>query len=139
MLRRCALLTMAAVAILFGGDRASGPIAAEMALPMLKATEPAEICLRPGFEYGGGSAGQETGERTGALAVPADWPGRDVPGGDACGAVPPPAVGERRPGVVLRDPGVGEEEEATWRSLQEGATKGVAASPPQGESVIPSY
>jgi DNA-binding beta-propeller fold protein YncE len=52
-----------------------------MAMPMLKATEPAEMCLAPSAEYGYGSA-QAGEERTGALAVPADWPGKDAPGGD---------------------------------------------------------
>jgi len=87
MLRRLAVLAAAAVVILFSEDRASGPIAAEMALPMLKATEPAELCLRPDFDYSSQSS-QRGGALSGALAVPADWPGKDAPGGD----VPPTRI-----------------------------------------------
>jgi DNA-binding beta-propeller fold protein YncE len=88
MLRRLTVVSAAAVLILFGGDRPSGPIAAETALPLLKATEPAEFCLRPDLFYDD-QAGQRSAPRpAGALAVPADWPGRDVPGGD----VPPTRI-----------------------------------------------
>jgi DNA-binding beta-propeller fold protein YncE len=87
MLRRFTVLSAAAAIILFAEDRATGPIAAETALPLLKATEPAEFCMRPDFEYGAQSA-QRGGAPTGALAVPADWPGKDVPGGD----VPPTRI-----------------------------------------------
>ena len=87
MLRRLVLLSSAGVLILFAGDRPSGPIAAETALPLLKATEPAEFCLRPDLFYDT-QAGQRSGGPTGALAVPADWPGSDVPGGD----VPPTRI-----------------------------------------------
>lgn len=89
MLRRLAVVAMVASVLLFGEDRGRGPISAEMAMPMLKATEPAEFCLRPDLDYGlrsaqaGGAAA-----RNNALAVPADWPGKDVPGGD----VPPVRV-----------------------------------------------
>jgi 6-phosphogluconolactonase (cycloisomerase 2 family) len=89
MLRHLTTLALAAVVILLGTDRSAGPIAAEVALPMLKAIEPEEMCLRPGpAEFGGGQAADRTAERTGALAVPADWPGRDVVGGD----VPPTRI-----------------------------------------------
>jgi DNA-binding beta-propeller fold protein YncE len=87
MLRRLTVLSAVAVVVLFGGDRPSGPIAAETALPLLKATEPAEFCLRPDLFYDA-DAGQRSQAPTGALAVPADWPGTDVPGGD----VPPTRI-----------------------------------------------
>jgi DNA-binding beta-propeller fold protein YncE len=88
MLRRFAFLSsVAAVLVLLGDSWAIGPISAEMALPMLKAAEPAEICLFPRPEYSQNS-GQSGGARTGAAAVPADWPGRDALGGD----VPPARI-----------------------------------------------
>jgi DNA-binding beta-propeller fold protein YncE len=87
MLRRLAVVSAAAAVILFGDDRATGPISAETALPLLKSTEPAEFCLRPDLEYGIQAA--QRGEAAGgALAVPADWPGKDAPGGD----VPPTRI-----------------------------------------------
>lgn len=82
MVKRFAVLAVGAAVIISGSNRASGPISAETALPLLKAIEPGEICLRPEFAYGGGQAGKEP---QGALAVPADWPGKDARGGD----VPP--------------------------------------------------
>lgn len=83
MQRHVTFLAVAVLLIVFA-DRSAGPISAEMALPMLKATEPADMCLRPGADDGY-SATQVGGVRTNEVAVPADWPGRDVPGGD----VPP--------------------------------------------------
>lgn len=80
MLRRFAFVAVAAFLILIGEGRATGPISAEMALPLMKSTEPAEICLLPGAEYGQSS--QAGPERSGALSIPPDWPGRDVIGGD---------------------------------------------------------
>ena len=88
MLRRFAFLSIAAALVVFGRHGGSnGLISAETALPMLKATEQAEMCLMPRAQYGQASA-QSAGERTGALAVPADWPGRNVIGGD----VPPTSI-----------------------------------------------
>lgn len=82
MTQRVAMAAAAAAIILFSGNRVSGPISAEMAKPLLKATEPMEICLRPDLypEYGAGQQGAQ--ERRGPLAVSADWPGDDVIGGD---------------------------------------------------------
>lgn len=84
MLRRMGVVAAGAVVVLLGGGPSAGPISADMALPLIKATEPAEMCLTPDFSYGQ-SAAQGGGEPTGALAVPADWPGKDAVGGD----VPP--------------------------------------------------
>ena len=87
MLRHFSVAAAGAAIIVFGGSRASGPIAAEMAKPLLKATEPAEFCLMPeAFEAAG--APQTRGGLRGPLAVPADWPGKDVIGGD----VPPTRI-----------------------------------------------
>jgi DNA-binding beta-propeller fold protein YncE len=83
MLQRFACLAMAALVWLAFDDRYAGPISAEMALPLIKATEPADMCLMPGeplLEFG--QARRVTADES---AVPADWPGKDVPGGD----VPP--------------------------------------------------
>jgi DNA-binding beta-propeller fold protein YncE len=88
MLRRMAVVGVAAGVLIFADDRSNGPISAEMALPMLKATEPAEICIRPEFDYTQGQGkGQASAERPGPLAVPADWPGKAI-GGD----VPPTRI-----------------------------------------------
>lgn len=82
MLRRFSFLAVAALLFLFT-DRSAGPISAEVALPMLKATEPADMCLWPAqHAY---SASQAGGVQAAEVAAPADWPGRDVIGGD----VPP--------------------------------------------------
>jgi hypothetical protein len=59
-------------------------MSAEMAAPMLKATEPSEICLMPALNYSGAGY-QAAAGLSGALAVPADWPGKAAIGGD----VPP--------------------------------------------------
>lgn len=82
MIQRVTVAAAGAALILFGGNRVSGPISAEMAKPLLKATEPAEICLRPDTysDYAGGQQGAQ--DRRGPMAVPADWPGKDVIGGD---------------------------------------------------------
>ena len=88
MLRRFAVLSAAAVVVLMCEDRATGPIAAETALPLLKSIEPAEFCMRPDLTYAEQAAAQRGSGPTGALAVPADWPGKDVPGGD----VPPTRI-----------------------------------------------
>jgi DNA-binding beta-propeller fold protein YncE len=81
MLRRVLLPVIAGLLLLFA-DRASGPISAEMAMPMLKATEPPAMCAWPDADlgYSMAQAGQARADQ-----VPAAWPGRDVPGGD----VPP--------------------------------------------------
>lgn len=84
MVQRFAVLAVGVAVIVSGSNRASGPISAETALPLFKAIEPAEICLRPEFEYGSGG-GQAGKDLHGALAVPADWPGKEARGGD----VPP--------------------------------------------------
>jgi DNA-binding beta-propeller fold protein YncE len=89
MLRRFAVLSAAAVVILMCEGRATGPISAETALPLLKSTEPAEFCIRPDLNYiDEDQSGQRSAAASGALAVPADWPGKDVPGGD----VPPTRI-----------------------------------------------
>lgn len=92
MLRRVTFSGLVAVAILVVVDRPSGPISAEVAMPLLKATESPEMCMRPDLypdEYSDGNGysvdGQAQRPAGGALAVPADWPGKDVIGGD----VPP--------------------------------------------------
>jgi hypothetical protein len=86
MLRRLLLPVVATILVLFA-DRAAGPISAEMALPLLKATETPEMCAYPQVTpaYSSSQAGQA---RTDAAAMSADWPGREVPGGD----VPPVRV-----------------------------------------------
>ena len=86
MLRRFAVISAAAVVLLVCEDRATGPMAAETAATLLKSTEPAEFCLRPDLTYAEQAA--QRGGAQGALAVPADWPGKDVPGGD----VPPTRI-----------------------------------------------
>src|SRR5689334_1774005 len=94
MLKRLAVAAVFAASLALGGANAPGPIAAEMAKPLLKSTEPAEICLRPEMfpdedsAYQGTQAGGAAEDRRGPLAVPADWPGKDVVGGD----VPPTRV-----------------------------------------------
>jgi DNA-binding beta-propeller fold protein YncE len=81
---------LVAVLLLLGIGRTEGPISAETALPLLKSTEPDEICLMPRAGYAHGDAQQTLPgqEPTGALGLPADWPGREVTGGD----VPPTRV-----------------------------------------------
>ena len=72
------------VLLIVMSDRSMGPISAEMAMPLLKATEPPDMCLMPhaGYSYAAAQAGAE---RPAEEVVPADWPGVDVLGGD----VPP--------------------------------------------------
>jgi hypothetical protein len=81
MLRRLTTAAVLTGGILVVSGQSPAPMSAEMAAPMLKATEPSEICLRPELNYAPGGF-QAPGARTGALAVPADWPGKDVTGGD---------------------------------------------------------
>jgi DNA-binding beta-propeller fold protein YncE len=81
MLGRAAAVTTVALVVLVSRGPALTPISAEMAVPLIKAMQPDEICLRPDFDYQAAS-GQARAASTGALAVPADWPGKDVPGGD---------------------------------------------------------
>ncbi len=78
---------LAAVALLVMADRPSGPISAEMAMPLLKATESPDMCLRPDL-YPDADDAEAQAAPGGALAVPADWPGRNVIGGD----VPPTRI-----------------------------------------------
>jgi DNA-binding beta-propeller fold protein YncE len=89
MIQRMAMVAMVAAVVLAGSDRATGPISAEIAKPLLKSTEPAEICLRPDMypAYAGAGLAQAA-DRRGPLAVPADWPGKDAIGGD----IPPTRV-----------------------------------------------
>src|SRR6266511_3188524 len=61
-------------------DRYAGPISAEMALPLIKATEPADMCTMPGEPYL--AYGQASRISADDSTVPADWPGKGVPGGD---------------------------------------------------------
>jgi hypothetical protein len=86
------MITLAIVAafLVFGSDHSAGPISAEMALPMFKATEATEVCLMPPVSYSAEQVGAtRTGvDQTGALGLPADWPGRDVVGGD----IPPTRI-----------------------------------------------
>lgn len=79
-MRRLTVLAaaVATLVIAFGDTRSAGSISTEMALPMLEALEPAEICLMPEAGYAGAAA-QSAG---GTVAIPDDWPGRDVPGGN---------------------------------------------------------
>lgn len=79
MVQRLVLVTVAAVFVVMADDRAQGPISAEMALPMLKATEQADICVMPQAQYA--QAARGVSSQSGAAAVPANWPG-SVPGGD---------------------------------------------------------
>jgi len=82
MMQRVAVAAAGAALILFGGNPASGPISAEIAKPLLKAVEPAEICLRPDLYPAYAAVGQDAQDRRGPMAVAADWPGKDVIGGD---------------------------------------------------------
>ena len=86
------VITLALVAafLVFGSDRTAGPISAEMALPMFKATEATEVCLMPPVSYSAEQVGatRTSADQTGALGLPADWPGRDVVGGD----IPPTRI-----------------------------------------------
>lgn len=91
MLRRVTLSALVALAVLVAGNRPSGPISAEMAMPLLKATESPDICLRPDLypdEPDEAEYQAQAPRPAGALAVPADWPGKDVVGGD----VPPTRI-----------------------------------------------
>lgn len=82
-MRRLMTLAFAIAVILLGNGRPAEPIAAEVALPLLEATQPGEMCLMPGAGAEAGTeAGQAAADRLGPLAVPADWPGKDVLGGD---------------------------------------------------------
>ena len=89
MIQRMAMVAMVAAGVLAASDRATGPISAEIAKPLLKSTEPAEICLRPDMypAYASADLGQAA-DRRGPLAVPADWPVKDAVGGD----IPPTRV-----------------------------------------------
>ena len=91
MLKRFALAAVGAAVIAVGGADTAGPISAEMAKPLLKATEPAEFCIRPQAypdDEAAFQAGAPAADRRGPMAVPADWPGKDVVGGD----VPPTRI-----------------------------------------------
>jgi 6-phosphogluconolactonase (cycloisomerase 2 family) len=92
MLKRLSVIAAGCAIVVFGGSRTSGPISAEMAKPLLKATEPAQFCLMPdgpdGYEYSQTSAPQTRNGARGPQAVPADWPGKNVLGGD----VPPTRI-----------------------------------------------
>ena len=79
MVRHAVVLGLACVLIVFGSSP-SGPTAEEFTRTLLKSTEPAEICLRPGTRY---AETQGSGApQYGTLPYPGDWPGRDVLGGD---------------------------------------------------------
>jgi 6-phosphogluconolactonase (cycloisomerase 2 family) len=93
MRRSFAVIALAVAVLAVAQEQSTGPISAEMALPLLKSTEPPEICLRPDLSYTEGIAQAraeraERNDRPGPLAVPADWPGKDVIGGD----VPPTRI-----------------------------------------------
>ena len=84
MLRRFAVLSAAAVVVLMCEDRATGPIAAETALPLLKSIEPAEFCMRPDLTYAEQAAAQRGSgaDRCTGRACRLAWQGRlggDVP------------------------------------------------------------
>src|SRR5215207_2587730 len=79
MLRRVLFPLIAALLVLFAG-RSSGPISAEVATPMLKATEPADMCAWPQDDPGYRLT--QAAQRRSDEAIPADWPGADTPGGD---------------------------------------------------------
>jgi DNA-binding beta-propeller fold protein YncE len=85
-LRPAITVSLIVLLSLLGRGRSSDPIAAETTLPLLKATEPDEICLMPPRAHYTGA--QAAADRSGALALPADWPGRNVVGGD----VPPTRI-----------------------------------------------
>ena len=76
VLRTFASLAVGVLLIVMS-DRSMGPISAEMAMPLLKATEPPDMCLMPhaGYSYAAAQAGAE---RPAEEVVPADWPGVDV-------------------------------------------------------------
>lgn len=89
MLRHFSVVAVGTAIVVFAGNRGSGPIAAELVKPLLKATQPAEFCLMPdAYAYSGADAPQRPATVRGPMAVPADWPGTDVIGGD----VPPTRI-----------------------------------------------
>ena len=83
MMRHFPTVTLACLLIVLGGSTSAERTAAEIALPLLKSTEPADLCLMPSTPaYAETSAMLQD---YGSLPVPADWPGKGVLGGD----VPP--------------------------------------------------
>jgi DNA-binding beta-propeller fold protein YncE len=83
MLKRLAMVPLALLVLLVGGERRP-PISAEMALPLLKSTEPSDVCLMPPLEY----AQAAGAARPASGGIPAGWPGRNVVGGN----VPPARI-----------------------------------------------
>lgn len=81
MVRHATTFALACALLVFGnvfGNARPGPTAEELA-PLIKSTEPVELCLRPGTGFDEGQAGPA---QNATLPYPPDWPGRDVIGGD---------------------------------------------------------
>lgn len=88
MLRKEWLALPAALIVLLLPGTGRSPIAAEVAQPLLKSTEPAEICLMPppAARYqAAGTARREQPASTNAGGPPPGWPGKATLGGN----VPP--------------------------------------------------
>ena len=81
MARQVIVLALACVLIVFGNIR-SGPTAEELTTSLIKATEPAEVCLRPDLDTDELQAQRNAPQQYGTLPYPADWPGKNVIGGD---------------------------------------------------------
>ncbi len=80
MLKRMLILPLAIVAIVWGGERQRS-VSAEIALPLLKSTQPEEQCLMPGV------AAYQSPRAGGDVAQPGDgsprgWPGKGTIGGN---------------------------------------------------------
>ena len=94
MVRRVLLPVIAALLVLIAG-RSSGPVSAEVVMPMLRATEPADMCAWPDDDVGysltlrqaqghperGRGVGQAAQARV-EDSIPNDWPGTETLGGD---------------------------------------------------------
>ena len=79
MLRFTILLAVAVAPFVFVA-RSTGPISAATALPMLRAAESGDMCAMPALAYA--QTRGRTAAVTGDDAVPSDWPGKGVVGGD---------------------------------------------------------
>ncbi len=82
-MKRLLVLPIALAAILLGPGVRTTPTAASLLAPLLKSTETAPICLLQDSEYA--QAGAVRTAQAEEAPVPADWPGKQTPGGN----VPP--------------------------------------------------
>ena len=82
-MRRAVLPLAVVLALLATSRQQARTVPLDVAVPMLKATEPADVCLMPEAGYAGQAAAAAA--RPSATSVPSDWPGKPVIGGN----VPP--------------------------------------------------